>query len=171
MALISLLIKADSRGKIIYKQERLGLSGKPFRIYKFRTMSSTIPHLDEENDNWATRDDSRVTPFGAYLRKYHWDEIPQFFNVLKGDMALVGPRPYRHSVHLNIEQVEPSWSQRLKFKPGMTGLAQLYSYKGDVLAEHAFKLEYDLQTGELSLPGYLRILIITPFYAAWKGSH
>jgi len=119
-------IKKESDGPIIYKQERIGKDGEAFDIYKFRTM-----FIDAEKNGPAlsSANDSRVTPFGRTLRKWRIDEVPQFINVLKGDMSVIGPRPEREYYIEQLLEVEPSFVELLKVKPGITSLGQvLFGY-------------------------------------------
>jgi exopolysaccharide biosynthesis polyprenyl glycosylphosphotransferase len=136
--IVSLLIKIDSNGPIFYKQERIGKSGRPFSIIKFRTM-----HVDAETNGpqWARQNDSRITKIGYYLRKYRIDEIPQFINILRGDMSLIGPRPERLIFINEFEKEIPSFSDRLQVKPGITGWAQI---NGGYDLTPREKLELDL---------------------------
>jgi lipopolysaccharide/colanic/teichoic acid biosynthesis glycosyltransferase len=122
MALIAILIKCDSKGPVLYKQVRLGKGGRPFEIIKFRSMQV---NAEAEGEQWATEQDDRVTRLGAFLRKSRLDETPQFFNILKNDMSLVGPRPERPYFYEKFEMFVPGFSQRLRAKPGVTGLAQV----------------------------------------------
>lgn len=137
--LIGILIKIDSKGKVIYLQERIGKDGEIFKIYKFRTMiedaeKETGPVLENEND-------VRVTKIGKALRKTKLDELPQFFNVLKGDMSVVGPRPERPYFANKIKEKYREFEYREMFEPGITGLAciELGYY-----ADPEEKLKYDL---------------------------
>lgn len=122
MCLIALKIKAESPGPAIYSQRRLGKDGKEFNVYKFRSM-----YIDAElkGAKWAQGDDPRVTPFGKIMRKTRLDEIPQFWNVLKGDMSLVGPRPERPVFCKEFEKRIHGWNYRTLVKPGLSGLAQV----------------------------------------------
>lgn len=122
MAVIALLIKLDSPGPVIYAQERLGLNGQPFMIYKFRSM-----HLEAEADGprWAAPDDERCTKLGRLLRKSRLDELPQLYNILKGDMSIVGPRPERECFYRQFETYIPGFKNRMAVQPGLTGLAQV----------------------------------------------
>lgn len=122
MLLAAAGVRLGSRGPVIFKQERLGLGGKAFVIYKFRSM-----RIDAENAGpaWARKNDSRVTRFGRFLRKYHIDELPQFVNILRGDMSMVGPRPERAFFYERFEREIPEFTDRLAVKPGLTGLAQV----------------------------------------------
>ncbi len=119
---IALCVALTSRGSVFYSQTRLGKNGEEFDIYKFRTMVS-----DAEKDGavWAKKDDDRVTSVGAILRKTHLDEIPQFWNILKGDMSFVGPRPEREVFYNEFEEYIVGFRQRLYVKPGLTGWAQI----------------------------------------------
>jgi exopolysaccharide biosynthesis polyprenyl glycosylphosphotransferase len=123
MLIIALLIKAYDRGPVFYKQERLTLNGKKFMIYKFRSMK-----MDSEKHGarLAMKNDDRVTPVGRVLRNLHLDELPQIFNILKGEMSLVGPRPERPVIAKQYEKDIPEFSFRLKVKAGLTGYAQVY---------------------------------------------
>lgn len=120
--IIALCVALTSRGSVFYSQTRLGKNGEEFDIYKFRTMVS-----DAEKDGavWAKKDDDRVTSVGAILRKTHLDEIPQFWNILKGDMSFVGPRPEREVFYNEFEEYIVGFRQRLYVKPGLTGWAQI----------------------------------------------
>lgn len=137
MLIISCLIKKDSRGPAIFKQERLGLNGRPFTLYKFRSM-----RLDAENDGpcWAEEDDPRVTKLGRKLRDRRLDELPQLWNILKGDMSVVGPRPEREYFYREFEKEIPDFRSRLKIMPGLTGWAQV---NGGYSLSPAQKLEKD----------------------------
>ncbi len=141
--IISVLIKLDSPGPAFFNtQRRAGKDGKVFFIWKFRTM-----RLDAEAGTgpvWAGEDDPRITRLGRFLRKSHIDEIPQLINVFKGEMSLVGPRPERPEMIKEINSRIPNFNQRLRIKPGITGLAQVrYSY-GASFKDAARKLDYDL---------------------------
>ena len=139
MALIALLIKLDSRGPAFFAQERLGLNGKPFMIYKFRTM-----RLDAEagGPQWAKKDDERCTRLGHFLRKTRLDELPQLYNILKGEMSLVGPRPERPYFYDVFDLYVPGFRDRLAIKPGLTGLAQV---NGGYDLNPKEKLIYDME--------------------------
>jgi exopolysaccharide biosynthesis polyprenyl glycosylphosphotransferase len=129
-------------GPIIYRQTRLGEGGRPFTIYKFRTMVADAEAPGQPE--WATEGDQRVTPVGRVLRRAHLDEIPQLWNVLKGDMSIVGPRPERPEFVAMLEKEMPFWSRRLLIKPGVTGWAQVRSGYSADCASCADKLSYDL---------------------------
>ncbi len=129
-------------GPMIYRQTRLGEGGRAFTVYKFRTMVCDAEAPDQPQ--WATECDQRATPIGRFLRRTHLDEIPQLWNVLKGDMSMVGPRPERPEFVQMLEASTPFWSRRLLIKPGVTGWAQICSgYAADCEAS-ADKLSYDL---------------------------
>ncbi len=139
---LALLIKLDSRGPVFYRQRRVGLDGKIFEIYKFRTMRQ-----DAEADGqarWAMKDDDRVTKFGHFLRQSRLDELPQFFNVLKGDMSLVGPRPERPEFTADLSEKLPHYLNRHSVRPGITGWAQVHYPYAATLKDARCKLEYDL---------------------------
>lgn len=123
MLVAALLIKLYDVGPVFYKQERLTRDGKSFQIIKFRSMK-----MDSEKDGarLAKKDDDRITPFGRFIRRTHFDEIPQLFNILKGDMSVVGPRPEREEIAKKYEEVIPEFPLRLKVKAGLTGYAQVY---------------------------------------------
>jgi len=130
-----------NRGSLFYSQERVGKNGKVFRIYKFRTM---IQDAEAQGAVFSTAKDSRVTVFGKFLRKARIDEFPQFINILKGDMGLIGPRPERPVFVKEIAEMMPFYETRHVIKPGLTGWAQVnYSY-GESLDDSLIKLQYDL---------------------------
>ena len=134
--LMALLIKLDSPGPVIYKQKRVGKDGQIFTLYKFRTMVKDAEKLT--GPVWASPDDSRVTSLGRMLRKTRWDELPQLFNVLKGEMSLVGPRPERPHF---VKRHKALQGMRLAVKPGLTGLAQIRSFY-DLKPVHKIKYDY-----------------------------
>ena len=139
MAVIALCVKLDSPGTVLYKQERLGLNGKPFTMVKFRTM---VMNAESQGVRWAEGDnDSRNTRIGGFLRKYRLDELPQFWCTLVGSMSLVGPRPERACYYEAFERYIHGFHQRLKVKPGITGLAQTTDYA----LPPEKKVEYDLE--------------------------
>ena len=138
MLIIALLVTLDSPGSPIFKQERLGLHGKPFMIYKFRSM-----RLDAEvnGPQWADKEDKRCTRFGTFLRKSRLDELPQLWNILKGDMSFVGPRPERQYFYEQFEKYIVGFSNRLVVIPGLTGYAQV---NGGYELKPEEKIVYDM---------------------------
>ena len=139
--LIALGIKIDSKGPILYNQERIGMDGKKFLINKFRTMI-----LNAENDTgpvWAGKDDSRITPFGKFLRRFHLDETPQLINIIFGDMASIGPRPERPYFIERLEKKYPFYKRRLKIRPGVSGWAQIKQPYDEKYEDVHQKLKYD----------------------------
>lgn len=122
MVVIGILIKMDSKGPVIYRQERLGKNGKPFTIYKFRSM---IENAEAGGPKWAEVDDQRCTKLGKVLRRTRLDELPQLFNILTGDMSIVGPRPERKCFYIEFEKYIPGFKNRMVVTPGLTGYAQV----------------------------------------------
>lgn len=140
MAIIALLVKCTSPGDVFYRQQRLGLNGKPFNIIKFRTMC-----MDAEKNGacWSEgEEDPRITRFGAWLRQHRLDELPQFFNILTGSMSLVGPRPERPCFYEAFEEYIHGFSQRTVVKPGITGWAQV---NGGYALRPEEKIIYDVE--------------------------
>ena len=142
MLIAAAAVKLSSPGAVLYRQERVGLNGRIFTLYKFRSMDE---HAEARTGAvWASVDDPRITPVGRWLRRLRLDELPQFWNVVKGDMAIVGPRPERPEfVELLAHQI-PYYRQRLAVKPGITGWAQVNHKYGDTELDALIKLEYDL---------------------------
>ena len=159
LIILSILVKTSSKGPIIFKQERIGIDGLPFYIYKFRSM-----HSDSEKNGpqLSSSSDSRITPIGRFLRKSRLDEVPQFLNVLKGDMALVGPRPERQFYIDKIMEIAPHYKHLQKVKPGITSWGQVkYGYAENV-DEMVARLKYDvLYIENMSLALDFKILIYT----------
>jgi lipopolysaccharide/colanic/teichoic acid biosynthesis glycosyltransferase len=141
IALACLLVRLTSRGPVIYVQRRLGFRGRIFKIHKIRTM-----YKDSEPDGprWCVRGDRRITPIGRFLRWTHIDELPQLINILRGDMALVGPRPERPEIAAELERAFPQYQRRLWVRPGLTGLAQVLRPPDSDLATVRQKLDLDL---------------------------
>ena len=140
MAIIALIIKITSSGCVFYRQERLGLNGKKFDVIKFRTMRMDA---EQEGVQWSLGDDDpRITPFGRVLRKTHLDELPQLWCILKDEMSVVGPRPERPVYYDRFEQYIHGFRERLKVKPGMTGLAQV---RGGYYLKPEEKILYDVE--------------------------
>ena len=139
--LIALGIKIDSKGPILYKQERIGMDGKKFLINKFRTM--VLNAEDDTGPVWAGKDDSRITPFGKFLRRFHLDETPQLINIIFGDMASIGPRPERPYFIERLEKKYPFYKRRLKIRPGVSGWAQIKQPYDEKYEDVHQKLKYD----------------------------
>lgn len=145
--LIALLIKLNSKGPVFYLQERVGVRDQKFRCYKFRTMRTDMQKVEFRP---VTEDDPRVTPIGKFLRKSNIDELPQFFNVLKGEMSVVGPRPHPIPFHNKYSEYFEAIKLRHNVKPGITGWAQVHGYRGDVPDEEENRkrtlqrIKYDL---------------------------
>jgi putative colanic acid biosynthesis UDP-glucose lipid carrier transferase len=142
LPLVALLILADSNGPVFFRQKRMKKGGKYFHCLKFRTMISN----DEADILAAYENDHRITKVGRFLRRHHLDELPQLWNVLKGDMSLIGPRPYMISDSIRYEQVADRYRLRYKVKPGITGLAQSYGHYGSVSGAYKMneRVNYDL---------------------------
>ena len=140
MVVVALAVKITSRGPVIFSQERVGLHNRPFKMYKFRSMEVQMP--SEEKNAWTTKNDPRVTAVGKFIRKTSIDELPQLFNIIKGDMSLVGPRPERpHFVEKFREEI-PRYMVKHQVRPGLTGWAQVNGYRGDTSITK--RIEYDL---------------------------
>ena len=142
MLIVAALVKLSSAGPALYHQERVGLNGRIFTVHKFRTM-----RLDAEAGTgpvWTQPNDSRVTPLGRLLRRARFDELPQLWNVLRGDMSFVGPRPERPSFVDQLTATIPFYGQRHVVKPGITGWAQIRYTYGASVEDAIEKLQYDL---------------------------
>ena len=148
LPIIAVIIKIDSSGPIFYKQNRWGQFNKKFKAYKFRTMISDSTDVDKNGKYLqAQKDDSRITKIGKFLRRTNIDELPQFFNVLKGDMSIIGPRP--HPIPMNLEFIEqklPDYMLRTLVKPGITGWAQVNGWRGPTDEDYKIvkRVEFDL---------------------------
>lgn len=173
MLLVALAIRIESGGKgpILFHQVRVGLNGKAFRVHKFRSMRT-----DAEADGvarWATKNDSRITRVGNFIRKARLDELPQVFNVLRGEMSLVGPRPERPEFVEQLERELPFYAERHRVKPGLTGWAQLSYPYGATMDDARNKLEYDLYYVK-NASAFLDMIILleTVEVVLWgKGAH
>ena len=140
MIISAIVIKSKGDGPVFFVQERVGLHNKPFKMYKFRTMVEQKP--EEEEKEWTTKNDPRVTGYGKFLRKTSIDETPQFFNILKGDMSLIGPRPERPQFVEQFKEEIPRYMIKHQVRPGLTGWAQVHGYRGDTSIRK--RIEYDI---------------------------
>ena len=162
LILLAILIKFESAGPIIYRQERVGLDGNIFEMFKFRSMQ--VGAEDETGPIWASKGDDRRTRLGSFLRKTSIDELPQLFNVLMGDMSLVGPRPEREVFVEEFKKSIPKYMLRLKMKAGLTGWAQVNGWRGNTSLDK--RIEFDLYyIKHWSLLLDLKIIFMT----LWKG--
>lgn len=158
MLVCALLVKFTSSGPVIFKQERVGLHNKPFYMYKFRSMA-VLP-TKEEKKAWTVRNDPRVTGVGKILRKTSLDELPQLFNILKGDMSLVGPRPERPLFVEKFKEEIPRYMVKHQVRPGLTGWAQVNGLRGDTSIRK--RIEYDLYYIENWTIGFdIKIIFMT----------
>jgi exopolysaccharide biosynthesis polyprenyl glycosylphosphotransferase len=156
MVLTALAVRLSSPGPILYRQVRVGLDDVPFTVYKFRSMRADAEAAT--GAVWAAKDDPRVTTVGKIIRKLRFDELPQLFNTLKGDMSIVGPRPERPEFVQDLSKKIPYYRQRHCVRPGITGWAQINFKYGDTLEDTMTKLEYDLyyiKNMSLSLDTYI----------------
>jgi lipopolysaccharide/colanic/teichoic acid biosynthesis glycosyltransferase len=189
MLVIAVAIKLTSRGPILYNQTRVGIDrrtgrrsvdvsrrnsdvgGCPFTIYKFRTMATRPPHLDGA-EVWAKPDDPRVTPVGRLLRKYRLDELPQLWNVLLGDMNIVGPRPEQPSIFVKLREQIDGYGIRQRVRPGITGWAQVNHTYDQCIDDVRKKVSLDLEyIARVSLANDLRIMALTvPVMVFRKGA-
>ena len=157
MVVIAVIVKLSSKGPVLYFQERLGLNGKAFKVIKFRTMRQDA---EAAGIQWSMGDDDpRITPVGRVLRKTHLDELPQLWCILVGDMSVVGPRPERPEYYEQFEQYIHGFRERLKVKPGMTGLAQV---RCGYFLKPEEKIRYDVEYIKTRSVGLeLRIILNT----------
>jgi lipopolysaccharide/colanic/teichoic acid biosynthesis glycosyltransferase len=165
MLVIAVLVKLTSRGPIIYSQKRVGRLGQEFTMHKFRTMLDDCERLT--GACWSIPGDTRITSLGHLLRRTHLDELPQLWNVLTGEMSLVGPRPERPEFVPLLDEAIPGYRDRLHVLPGVTGLAQVYLPPDSDLESVRRKLQYDLyyvRQGGLFLD--VRLIIVTGLHAA-----
>ena len=166
MLLTVLVVALTEEGSVIYRQERVGLHNQVFYMYKFRSM--IMQDEEEEKTEWSTRNDPRITPVGKLIRRTSIDELPQLFNVLKGEMSLVGPRPERPQFVQKFRDEIPRYMVKHQVRPGMTGWAQINGYRGDTSIEK--RIEYDLYYIENWTMGLdLKILVLTFFKGFFNG--
>jgi sugar transferase (PEP-CTERM system associated) len=142
MLLVAIAVRLSSPGPVLFRQTRVGMRGKPFTIFKFRSM--VVDAEARTGAVWASKNDPRVTAVGAYLRKMRLDELPQLFNVLRGEMSIVGPRPERPEFVQTLSELIPFYGHRHSVKPGITGWAQINYKYGESIEDAMIKLEYDL---------------------------
>lgn len=160
MLVLALIVRFSSRGPIIFKQERVGLHNKTFKMYKFRTMR--VQDVTEEKKAWTVKDDPRVTRPGRIMRKFNLDELPQLFNILKGDMSIVGPRPERPQFVEQFKEEIPRYMIKHQVRPGLTGWAQVSGYRGDTSIHK--RISYDLYYIENWTMGFdIKIMFLTIF--------
>ncbi len=162
MAVLALAVKLTSRGPVLYRQTRTGLGGRSFRMLKFRSMGAGAEQ--QTGPVWAGRNDRRCTPLGRFMRRWSLDELPQLFNVLAGDMSLVGPRPERGVFVEKFRRQIPGYAQRHQVKAGITGWAQVNGWRGNTSLRHRVQCDlYYIANWSLGLD--LKILLMT----LWRG--
>ena len=168
---MALLVRVTSPGPVLFRQTRIGVHDRAFTLYKFRSM-----RVDAEAATgavWATKDDPRVTAVGRWLRLLRLDELPQLFNVLRGEMSIVGPRPERPEFVRTLSEQIPYYRQRHCVKPGITGWAQINYKYGNTIEDTITKLEYDLyyiKNMSLSLDAYM-IFHTMKTMLLFRGAH
>jgi len=187
MLVIAVLVKLTSPGPVFYRQPRVGVNrrgpltpagnhrraidmgGQPFTIYKFRTM--TASSSSQNRAVWASQNDARITPIGRVLRKFRLDELPQLFNVLMGDMNVVGPRPEQPTIFQNLRRQIPRYGDRQLVRPGITGWAQINHHYDETIDDVRKKLSFDMEyIGRQSLLEDLKIMLQTaPAVVLRKG--
>lgn len=161
MLIVAIIIKTTSKGPLIFSQVRVGLHNREFKMYKFRSMREQT--AESEKKAWTVKDDPRVTPIGKFIRKTSIDELPQLFNVLKGDMSLIGPRPERPYWVEQFKEEIPRYMIKHQVRPGMSGWAQVNGYRGDTSIEK--RIEHDLYYIENWTLGLdIKILFLTIFH-------
>jgi exopolysaccharide biosynthesis polyprenyl glycosylphosphotransferase len=168
--IVAAAIKLDSKGPVFYKQERVGKEGKVFTMFKFRSMVKDAEK--HSGPQWAEKNDPRITRVGRIIRRLHFDEVPQFINVLDGDMSLVGPRPERPFFVRQLSEQIPLYSRRLKVRPGITGWAQVKHKYDETLEDVKAKLQYDLFYIEnISIRMDMKILLNTVYSVLARKGH
>jgi Undecaprenyl-phosphate glucose phosphotransferase len=166
-ALIALAVWFSSPGPVIFVQTRVGLNGKLFRMYKFRTMRVASP--DESDRRWTVKEDPRCTKLGKLLRQTGLDELPQFFNVLKGNMSVVGPRPERPLLVQRFMQSVGNYNSRHYLKVGITGWAQVNGWRGDTSIEK--RIEYDLYYVRHWTPAFDLLIVLLTFFRGFTSKN
>lgn len=170
MAVVALLVKWSSPGPVLFKQQRHGRHGRIIEVWKFRSM-----RLHDDCDvKQATRGDPRITPVGRFIRRTSIDELPQLFNVLRGEMSLVGPRPHAVSHNIYYSEKIIAYMARHRVKPGVTGMAQVNGYRGetDTIEKMQKRVEMDLEyINNWSIWLDIKILIKTPFVLLSKNAY
>lgn len=160
LLVLAIVVKTTSKGPVIFKQERVGLHNKTFNMYKFRTMR--VQDVAEEKKGWTVKDDPRVTKPGKIMRKFNLDELPQLFNIIKGDMSIVGPRPERPQFVEQFKEEIPRYMIKHQVRPGLTGWAQVSGFRGDTSIHK--RISYDLYYIENWTLGFdLKIVFLTIF--------
>jgi putative colanic acid biosynthesis UDP-glucose lipid carrier transferase len=163
LPLLCILVKLSSKGPVFFTQKRIGRGGKSFTCYKLRTMIVN-DHADTQQ---ATENDSRITSLGWFLRKSNIDEFPQFFNILKGDMSLIGPRPHMYADCRKFSAVLPGYKYRNMVKPGLTGLAQVKGYHGPAFSQNSILMRYHWDQYYINHLGWIldtKIIFYTIFH-------
>lgn len=172
--LIAVLIKIESRGPVFFNQQRWGMGGKKINVYKFRSMRTELG--DPTGVQQTVQNDPRITPFGAFLRKSNFDELPQLLNVLKGDMSLVGPRCHAigmKAAGVQYEELVPTYHERHRMRPGITGLAQMRGLRGPTVspAKSRARIACDIHyVNNFSLLLDVKIALGTVRYEMFKGT-
>ena len=160
LIVIAIIVKTTSKGPVIFKQERVGRHNKTFQMYKFRSMR--MQDEGEEKKGWTVKDDPRVTKVGRFIRKTSIDELPQLFNILRGDMSIVGPRPERPQFVEKFKEEIPRYMIKHQVRPGLTGWAQVNGYRGDTSIRR--RIDYDLYYIENWTMGFdFKIMFLTIF--------
>ena len=160
---IAFRIKQEGQGPVIFRQERIGKGGRPFYMYKFRSMTPNAEATDQPL--LCKNNDTRLTPFGRFIREHHLDEIPQLWNILKGDMSFVGPRPERKYFVDIITKHNPDYKYLYLIRPGIFSTATLYNGYTDTLEKMLERLRLDLEyLSTRSLMGDLKIILLTVYF-------
>ena len=160
LLILAILVKLSSKGPIIFKQERVGLQNKKFNMYKFRTME--VQSADEERKGWTVKNDPRVTKIGSIMRKTSMDELPQLWNILIGDMSIVGPRPERPQFVEKFREEIPRYMIKHQVRPGLTGWAQVNGYRGDTSIRRRIECDlYYIENWSMFLD--IKIMFLTVF--------